>query len=167
MLRKFLGRLRRDKKGQGLVEYALIIGGVALIAAASISVFGHKTTDIISAVAAILPGAHSDDNNAIQSGHLIETGPSGTSGAIALDVPAILAGNGQRPPRAERSGSQPRVLRTASMVSSLSRSVTDRGRDLPQSGGYPLLMVLKDLTAPVPFDGTGGLIPFVTRGSSP
>ena len=62
MLRKFLGRLRRDKKGQGLVEYALIIGGVALIAAASISVFGHKTTDIISAVAAILPGAHSGDN---------------------------------------------------------------------------------------------------------
>jgi pilus assembly protein Flp/PilA len=95
MLRKFLGGLRRDKKGQGLVEYALIIGGVALIAAASISVFGHKTTDIISAVATILPGAHSGDNGPIQSGHLIETGPSGTSGAIALDVPGILSGNGQ------------------------------------------------------------------------
>ena len=106
MLRKFLGRLRRDKKGQGLVEYALIIGGVALIAAASISVFGHKTTDIISAVATILPGAHTDDNSPIQSGHLIETGPSGTSGAIALDVPGILAGEWLRPPRAERSGSR-------------------------------------------------------------
>jgi len=92
MLRKFLGRLRRDKKGQGLVEYALLIGGVALIAAASVSLFGHKTTDIISAVAVILPGAHTDDNNLIQSGHLIETGPSGTSGAIALDVPSITAG---------------------------------------------------------------------------
>ena len=92
MLRKFLGRLRRDKKGQGLVEYALLIGGVALIAAASVSLFGHKTTDIISAVAVILPGAHTDDNNLIQSGHLIETGPSGTGGAIALDVPAITAG---------------------------------------------------------------------------
>lgn len=90
MLRKFLGRLRRDKKGQGLVEYALIIGGVALIAAASISVFGHKTTDIISAVATILPGAHTDDNNAIQSGHLIETAATGTGGAIAVDAITIL-----------------------------------------------------------------------------
>ena len=91
MVRNFLGRLRRDKKGQGLVEYALLIGGVALIAAAAVSVFGHKTTDIIGAVAAILPGAHTDDNNVIQSGHLIETGPSGSSGAIALDANAILS----------------------------------------------------------------------------
>ena len=124
MLRKFLGRLRRDKKGQGLVEYALIIGGVALIAAASISVFGHKTTDIISAVAVILPGAHTDDNNAIQSGHLIETAPSGTSGAIAVDVTTIPASKNTDRLGLNVLGTQ--VLRTASMVSSL--SLRDRSR---------------------------------------
>ncbi len=91
MLRKFLGRLRRDKKGQGLVEYALLIGGVALISAAAVSLFGHKTSDIIGAVAVILPGAHTDDNNVIQSGHLIETAPVGTSGAIALDAATIAS----------------------------------------------------------------------------
>jgi Flp pilus assembly pilin Flp len=58
MLRKMF----RNKKGQGLVEYGLIIAGVALICAAAISVFGHKTNDLIAAVAAILPGAHADDN---------------------------------------------------------------------------------------------------------
>jgi len=94
MVRKFFSRLRRDKKGQGLVEYALLIAGVALISAAAVSLFGHKTSDMIGAVAAILPGAHSDDNNAITSGHLIETAPVGTSGAIALDASTIATRKG-------------------------------------------------------------------------
>ena len=54
-------KMLRNKKGQGLVEYGLIIAGVALICAAAVSVFGHKTSDLISATAAILPGAHADD----------------------------------------------------------------------------------------------------------
>jgi pilus assembly protein Flp/PilA len=94
MLRKLVRRLRRDKRGQALVEYGLLIGGVALISAAAVSLFGHKTSDIIGMVAAILPGAHLNDNGAIQSGHLIATGPSGTSGSIALDIPGILSGSG-------------------------------------------------------------------------
>src|SRR5512135_2172210 len=94
MILNLLRRLRRDKKGHGLVEYGLLIAGVALICAAAVSVFGHKTSDMIGAVAAILPGAHTDDNNSIQSGHLIETGPVGTNGAIALDVNAIKSAAG-------------------------------------------------------------------------
>jgi Flp pilus assembly pilin Flp len=94
MILKFLRRLRRDKKGQGLVEYGLLIAGVALISAAAVSLFGHKTNDMIAAVAAILPGAHNTDNNLIQSGHLIETAPVGTSGAIALDVNTITTNVG-------------------------------------------------------------------------
>lgn len=86
MLRKLL----KDKKGQGLVEYALLIAGVALISAAAISVFGHKTSDLIASVATILPGSHTDDNNPIVSGHLIET-KAGTGG-IELDL-ATIAGS--------------------------------------------------------------------------
>ena len=89
-----LKKLFRNRKGQGLVEYALIIAGVALIAAAAISVFGHKVTDMISATAVVLPGAHPDDNGPIQSGHLIETGTTGTNGAIAIDAGAITSGTG-------------------------------------------------------------------------
>jgi pilus assembly protein Flp/PilA len=89
-----LRKLFSNKKGQGLVEYGLIIAGVALICAAAVSVFGHKTSDLISAVATILPGAHADDNAPIVSGKLIETrddgGPDGN--AIALDTATIVQG---------------------------------------------------------------------------
>lgn len=84
-------KMLRNKKGQGLVEYGLIIAGVALISAAAVSVFGHKTSDLISATAAILPGAHADDNGPITSGSLIET-TSAEDGAIALDTAAISGG---------------------------------------------------------------------------
>ncbi len=68
-MRKFFS----NKKGQGLVEYGLIIAGVALVCAAAISVFGHKTNDLLAATAAILPGAHDDDNAPMMSAKLIET----------------------------------------------------------------------------------------------
>ena len=85
-------KLIRSRKGQGLVEYGLIIAGVTLIAAAAVSTFGHKTSDLISAVATILPGAHADDNAPITSGALIET--TQTDGAIALDVAGIATNVG-------------------------------------------------------------------------
>ena len=54
-----LGRLRRsskNEKGAALVEYALIVAGVALIGAAVVSVFGHKVTDMLGMATAVLPG---------------------------------------------------------------------------------------------------------------
>jgi pilus assembly protein Flp/PilA len=87
MLRKFFG----NKRGQGLVEYGLIIAGVALICAAAISIFGHKTSDLIAAVATVLPGAHADDNAPITSGKLIETVADGANDALELDTTTIAA----------------------------------------------------------------------------
>jgi Flp pilus assembly pilin Flp len=84
-----LRKLFRNKKGQGLVEYGLIIAGVALICAAAISVFGHKVSDLIAATAAVLPGAHADDNGPIASGKLIETTAAGAAADIELDVTTI------------------------------------------------------------------------------
>ena len=84
-----LRRLLKNKKGQGLVEYALIIAGVALICAVAVAVFGHKVSDMIGATAAVLPGAHTDDNAPIVSGKIIETAPN-TDGNIALDVAGIV-----------------------------------------------------------------------------
>jgi Flp pilus assembly pilin Flp len=86
-----LRKLVRDRKGQGLVEYGLLIAGVALICAAAVSVFGHKTSDMIAAVAAVLPGAHADDNAAIESGKVIETTPGAVGDPIELDSAAIVA----------------------------------------------------------------------------
>jgi pilus assembly protein Flp/PilA len=86
-------RLRRDRRGQGLVEYSLIIAGVALICAVGISLFGQKTAEMISAVAVVLPGADADDNGPIGVGQLIET-TSATNGPIGLNLAAIVAANG-------------------------------------------------------------------------
>jgi Flp pilus assembly pilin Flp len=88
---RFLQRLRKDRKGASLVEYFLIVAGVALIAAASVSTFGHKTTDLIAMTASILPGAHADDNAPIVSGRVIETGiVANGATAIGLDIGTIV-----------------------------------------------------------------------------
>lgn len=77
-----------NKKGQGLVEYGLIIAGVALVCAAAISVFGHKTADLVAATAAVLPGAHADDNGPIITAKLIETAQDADN-VINLDTAGI------------------------------------------------------------------------------
>jgi pilus assembly protein Flp/PilA len=96
VMRRLLQQLRKDKKGAAFVEYALLIAGVALIGAASVSTFGHKTKDLIAMTAGVLPGAHVDDNAPILSGKIIETAVgtgngSGGANAIALDIPTIVA----------------------------------------------------------------------------
>jgi Flp pilus assembly pilin Flp len=98
---KLVQPLVRNEKGAALVEYALIIAGVALIAAATISIFGHKTNDMLATATAVLPGAHADDNAPIVSGKVIETSPNApgldqgnSANGIGLDVNAITQSNG-------------------------------------------------------------------------
>jgi hypothetical protein len=85
----FLRKLRRSRKGQALLEYGMTIAGVSLVSAAALSIFGHKTSDMIGAMASVLPGAQPQDNNPIQSGRLIETGPVGTNNTLTLDLGSI------------------------------------------------------------------------------
>ena len=98
---KLVRRLLRNKQGAALVEYALIVAGVALIGAAAVSVFGHKTSDMLATAAAVLPGAHTDDNAPIVSGKVIETSPNSpgfdqgnSQTGIGLDVNAITQSTG-------------------------------------------------------------------------
>jgi Flp pilus assembly pilin Flp len=92
-MRKFFQRLRKEDKGAAMVEYALLVAGVALICAGSVSVFGHKTNDLIATTAVTIPGAHLDDNNPINSGHIIETAVQ-ANGSIGVDQPGVIANNG-------------------------------------------------------------------------
>ncbi|MEL6431780.1 MAG: hypothetical protein AAFU73_13975 [Planctomycetota bacterium] len=85
-----LTRLFQCTRGAALLEYSLLSAGVALISAAAVSMYGHKTNDMIASVAAILPCAHADDAGPIASGKLIETTPAG-SGQVSLDVATIVA----------------------------------------------------------------------------
>lgn len=80
---KLIKQTRRSKRGAALVEYGLIVAGVALVAAAAVSIFGTKTAGMIGASAAILPGANAGDNGAIETGRVIKT-TDGTSGPIGI-----------------------------------------------------------------------------------
>ena len=107
-------QLLRSKKGAALAEYSLLVAGIMLVGAAGVSVFGHKTSDMMGATAAVLPGAHADDNGPIVSGKIIETTDQGLGeggNGIALDVATIAGSAGQ-----QRLGNQ---LGTGTSISTL------------------------------------------------
>ncbi|MCU1237235.1 MAG: signal peptide protein [Candidatus Solibacter sp.] len=92
-------KLFKNRKGAALIEYGLLIGGIALISAGAVSLFGHKTSDIIGLTAAIIPGAHTDDNGPVISGKLIETTMQtggGTNQGIGIDFAGIASATGDR-----------------------------------------------------------------------
>lgn len=84
---KLLKQTRRSKRGAALVEYGLIVAGVALVAAAAVSIFGTKTAGMIGASAAILPGAQAADNGAIATGRVVQT-TTDSAGNIITDSSA-------------------------------------------------------------------------------
>jgi pilus assembly protein Flp/PilA len=85
---KVIKNTRRNQRGAALVEYGLIVAGVALVAAAAVSVFGHKTASMMAASAAILPGAQAADNGPIAAGQIVDTSTQG--GSITINP---LSGN--------------------------------------------------------------------------
>ncbi len=88
-----LRKLFKNKKGQGLVEYGILVGGIALVALAATAILGHKTTDLIGTVAGALPGAHDEDNGAIVSGILVNVTSSGGSGFRLSSQAGSFSGN--------------------------------------------------------------------------
>jgi len=91
-MRNFMLNLIRDRKGAALVEYSMLVAGVALMSAAGLSILGHKTSDLVALTAATLPGAHADDNAPIVAGKLIETGAN-ADGNISVNATAITGAN--------------------------------------------------------------------------
>ena len=86
-------RQRIDRRGQGLVEYGILVGGVALVCLAAVSLLGHQTNDIVSVVAGVLPGAHADDNAPIVSGKLVKTTSNGDGLVIDVSNPGTMSSN--------------------------------------------------------------------------
>ncbi len=86
MLKNFM----RSRKGAVMVEYALLVAGIAIVAVVAVSVLGHKTADLLGTAAAVIPGVNTDDNDAIASGQLIETNLNADT-AITLDINQIEA----------------------------------------------------------------------------
>lgn len=87
MLNNHLWRTNR-RKGQALVEYALLLAGVALVCVVAVAMVGHKTADIFGIVASVLPGAHVDDNKPITLKGILPVDKSGAT--ITLDAANLV-----------------------------------------------------------------------------
>ena len=68
---------RNARKGQGLVEYILIVASVGLISLVAVSMFGSKVAQQYAVGAGMLPGANASDNNPITVGKFAGTTESG------------------------------------------------------------------------------------------
>src|ERR1700730_1360802 len=80
---------RNRRKGAVLVEYALLIAGVALVCALSVAVLGHKLQYPLALMADIIPGASPDANQPIRH---VQTIPLDTkNGPIQLDANALVS----------------------------------------------------------------------------
>lgn len=70
MLRKhfYVRAKMKSRRGQGLVEYIVIVAAVAMISLVAVSMFGSKVADQYAIGAGMLPGAYPEDNLPITTG---------------------------------------------------------------------------------------------------
>lgn len=76
------------RKGQAMVEYALLVGCIAVVCAVAVSMLGHKTQNTLAIAAAIMPGAHADDNAPIAETRIVPT--TVVNGSIVLDPSKLV-----------------------------------------------------------------------------
>jgi Flp pilus assembly pilin Flp len=83
---------QKKRLGQALVEYALLIAGIALVSVVAVALLGHKVQHVLGVMAAIIPSAHADDNKPLTHYSLIPLDTSGN--AIVLDAANLVSSSG-------------------------------------------------------------------------
>jgi Flp pilus assembly pilin Flp len=78
-----MNHTNRKKRGAALVEYGLLVAGVAIVTAVAISIFGHKVNDMMGTAAAILPSSDQADTGTITGGRIVQT-TGGAGGDITI-----------------------------------------------------------------------------------
>ena len=86
VLSKILDVLK-DKKGQGMVEYAILIGAISVVCLTSASLLGHKAGNLMGIGAALLPGDDGDDQGPIFVSKLAATQQTGNNGISLQNTP--------------------------------------------------------------------------------
>ncbi|MBS0209855.1 MAG: hypothetical protein JSS27_12980 [Planctomycetes bacterium] len=75
------------RRGQAMVEYAIMIGAVALVCLVAATMLGHKAGDLLGDVAALLPGDDADDQGRVFVGKLIATQASSGGVIVSAGTP--------------------------------------------------------------------------------
>jgi Flp pilus assembly pilin Flp len=83
------------RKGAAMVEYAILVGAVALVGILGMSVLGRKATDIVGTLAVVLPGAQLTEDRKIHNAQLIEI-TNGVDDSYRVDASRIGGGDTNR-----------------------------------------------------------------------
>ena len=78
-------QLTQNRRGQGLIEFIIIIASVAFISLLSVGIFGHKIADNYAIAAGMLPCAHDEDNAAIDTGSFVGKTEDATTGVLSAN----------------------------------------------------------------------------------
>ena len=76
-------RNAKARRGQGLIEYIIIVASIAFISLLAVGIFGHKIADNYAIAAGLLPGAHDEDIAAIDTGSFVGKTEDATTGALS------------------------------------------------------------------------------------
>jgi pilus assembly protein Flp/PilA len=66
----------RSRRGAALVEYGLLVAGVAVVALAAVAILGGRVSGLFATSAAVLPGVQADQTP-IQAGQFVQTNAQG------------------------------------------------------------------------------------------
>src|ERR1700732_5402634 len=77
------------RKGQAMVEYALLVVCIAVVGAVAVSMLGHKTQNTLAIAAAVMPGAHTDDNQPIAETEVVPV-TQNAQGSLVLDIQGLV-----------------------------------------------------------------------------
>jgi len=79
--------LLRNRKAQGLAEYAVILVGVTVVSLGALSVLGHNIGDLLATSAAILPSSQPEWDQQVYVGELIELNvPGAFPNAVGINL---------------------------------------------------------------------------------
>lgn len=78
-------QLTQNRRGQGLIEFIIIVASVAFISLLSVGIFGHKIADNYAIGAGMLPCAHDEDNAAIDTGSFVGKTEDATTGVLSAN----------------------------------------------------------------------------------
>jgi pilus assembly protein Flp/PilA len=66
----------RSRRGAALVEYGLLVAGVAVVALAAVAILGGRVSGLFATSAAVLPGVQAEQTP-IQAGQFVQTNAQG------------------------------------------------------------------------------------------
>ena len=82
---KMKSQLTQNRRGQGLIEFIIIVASVAFISLLSVGIFGHKIADNYAIAAGMLPCAHDEDIAAIDTGSFVGKTEDSTTGVLSAN----------------------------------------------------------------------------------